>query len=150
MTTSPDRNVRGAARVRRRGPGCSRRRCRRWPATATTPRGSTTWCASPVSCTAPSTRTSPTWKACSGRWGRNAPTKADTLAESLGPVDLGPAGVAALRAWLVESVDFYRRHSAVIRASAENQVSDCSLARLGTASFARIATTLQASMVDPD
>jgi AcrR family transcriptional regulator len=31
-----------------------------------------------------------------------------------------------------------------------DQVSDCSLARLGTASFARIATTLQASMVDPD
>jgi AcrR family transcriptional regulator len=76
--------------------------------------------------------------------------EADTLAESLGPVDPGPAGVAALRAWLAEFVDFYRRHSAAIRAWAENQVTDCSLARLGTASFARIATTLQASMVDPD
>ncbi len=75
--------------------------------------------------------------------------EADTLAESLGRVDPGPASVAALRAWLAEFVDFYRRHGAVIRAWAENQVTDCSLARLGTASFARIATTLRASMVDP-
>ncbi|HEY6697012.1 MAG TPA: hypothetical protein VIZ67_02225, partial [Acidimicrobiales bacterium] len=60
-------------------------------------------------------------------------------------------GVATLRAWLAEFVTFYRRYGVVIRAWAENQVTDRALARLGTASFERITTTLQASMaVGPD
>jgi AcrR family transcriptional regulator len=74
--------------------------------------------------------------------------EADDLAESLGVVDPGPDGVATLRAWLAEFLAFYRRYGVVIRAWAENQVSDRALARLGTASFARITTTLQASMSD--
>jgi AcrR family transcriptional regulator len=72
--------------------------------------------------------------------------EAATLAESLGPVDPGATGVATLRAWLAEFLAFYRRHGVVIRAWAENQVTDRSLARLGTASLGRIATTLRASM----
>jgi AcrR family transcriptional regulator len=72
--------------------------------------------------------------------------EADALAESLGVVDSGPAGVATLRAWLAEFVTFYRRYGVVIRAWAENQVTDRALARLGAASFERITTTLQASM----
>jgi len=72
--------------------------------------------------------------------------EADALAESLGVVDAGVAGVATLRAWLAEFIAFYRRYGVVIRAWAENQVTDGALARLGTASFGRITTTLQASM----
>jgi AcrR family transcriptional regulator len=72
--------------------------------------------------------------------------EADALAESLGVVDAGAAGVPTLRSWLAEFLTFYRRYGVVIRAWAENQVTDRALARLGTASFGRITTTLQASM----
>jgi AcrR family transcriptional regulator len=71
---------------------------------------------------------------------------ADALASSLGVVGSGRAGVATLRAWLTEFLGFYRRYGVVIRAWAENQVSDRTLARLGAASFERITATLQASM----
>jgi AcrR family transcriptional regulator len=71
---------------------------------------------------------------------------ADALASSLGVVDSGPAGVVTLRAWLTEFLAFYRRYGVVIRAWAENQVTDRTLARLGAASFERITATLQASM----
>jgi AcrR family transcriptional regulator len=73
---------------------------------------------------------------------------ANALASSLGVVDSGPAGVATLRAWLTEFLAFYRRYGVVIRAWAENQVTDRALARLGSASFERITATLQASMSD--
>ncbi|MGH9249937.1 MAG: TetR/AcrR family transcriptional regulator [Acidimicrobiales bacterium] len=73
--------------------------------------------------------------------------EADALARSLGVVDpRTSAGVATLRAWLAEFLAFYRRYGVVIRAWAENQVTDRALARLGAASFERITTTLQASM----
>ena len=68
------------------------------------------------------------------------------LAASLGPVRPGPAGLAAVRAWVAEFLDFYRRNGVVIRAWAENQVGDRKLARLGTTSFGRISSTLRASM----
>jgi AcrR family transcriptional regulator len=71
---------------------------------------------------------------------------ADALTSSLGVVDSGPAGVPTLRAWLTEFLAFYRRYGVVIRAWAENQVTDRALARLGSASFERITATLQASM----
>jgi AcrR family transcriptional regulator len=71
---------------------------------------------------------------------------ADALASSLGMVDAGPGGVATLRGWLTEFLGFYRRYGVVIRAWAENQVTDRTLARLGAASFERITATLQASM----
>jgi AcrR family transcriptional regulator len=72
--------------------------------------------------------------------------EADALAESLGVVDVGPAGVAPLRAWLAEFLAFYRRYGVVIRAWTENQVTDPVLGRLGSDSFERITTTLRASM----
>jgi AcrR family transcriptional regulator len=72
--------------------------------------------------------------------------EADALAESLGVVEGGAAGVATLRAWLAEFLAFYRRYGVVIRAWAENQVTDQALARLGAASFERITATLRASM----
>ena len=48
-----------------------------------------------------------------------------------------------LRTWLAGFVQFYRRYGVVIRAWTENQVTDRSLARLGTKSFGRIAGTLR-------
>ena len=71
---------------------------------------------------------------------------AAVLAASLGEVPTGPDGHAALRAWLDEFFDFYRRYGVVIRAWAENQVLDRELARLGVASFGRIADTLRHSI----
>ena len=68
------------------------------------------------------------------------------LAESLGEVPADGSGQAVLRAWLAEYLAFYRRYGVVIRAWAENQVTDRRLAKLGTVSFGRIATTLRASM----
>jgi AcrR family transcriptional regulator len=68
------------------------------------------------------------------------------LAESLGDVPADESGQAVLRTWLAEYVDFYRRYGVVIRAWAENQVTDRGLAKLGTVSFGRIATTLRASI----
>ncbi len=72
--------------------------------------------------------------------------EAAVLAASLGEVPAGAAGHDALRAWLGEFFDFYRRYGVVIRAWAENQVVDRELARLGVASFGRIADTLRHSI----
>ena len=76
--------------------------------------------------------------------------EADALAASLGEVPADAVGLAALRAWIAEFLDFYGRNGVVIRAWAENQVSDRKLARLGTRSFGRIAGTLRAGMAGPD
>jgi AcrR family transcriptional regulator len=71
---------------------------------------------------------------------------AAVLAASLGEVPSGAAGHDALRSWLGEFFDFYRRYGVVIRAWAENQVVDRELARLGASSFGRIADTLRQSI----
>ena len=72
--------------------------------------------------------------------------EAAELAAALPPISPDPDGEARLRAWLSEYLDFYRRHGVVIRAWAENQFSDRTLARLGTKSFRRIASTVHESM----
>ncbi len=56
------------------------------------------------------------------------------------------AGQAVLRAWLADFLGFYRRYGVVIRAWAENQVTDRELSKLGAVSFGRIATTLRSSI----
>jgi AcrR family transcriptional regulator len=71
---------------------------------------------------------------------------AAALAESLGEVPGDATGQAVLRAWLADFLDFYRRYGVVIRAWAENQVSDRELSKLGVVSFGRIATTLRSSI----
>jgi AcrR family transcriptional regulator len=76
--------------------------------------------------------------------------EAAAVAESLGDVAPDPSGRAALRAWLEEFLDFYRRYGVVIRAWAENQVLDRELARLGAVSFGRIAATLRSSIAGSD
>jgi AcrR family transcriptional regulator len=72
--------------------------------------------------------------------------EAAVLAASLGRVPEGSEGHQALRSWLAEFFEFYRRYGVVIRAWAENQVVDRELARLGVASFGRIADTLRQSI----
>jgi AcrR family transcriptional regulator len=72
--------------------------------------------------------------------------EAADLAAALPPISDDEEGRAVLRAWLADYLDFYRRHGVVIRAWAENQVVDRSLARLGAKSFERIATTVHTSM----
>ena len=74
--------------------------------------------------------------------------EAAALAASLGPVPPGAEGRAVLRPWLAEFLVLYQRYGVVIRAWAENQVSDRQLARMGSAAFGRIADTLTASMGD--
>ena len=71
---------------------------------------------------------------------------AAALAESLGEVPGDAAGQVVLRAWLGDFLDFYRRYGVVIRAWAENQVTDRELSKLGVVSFGRIATTLRSSI----
>jgi len=71
---------------------------------------------------------------------------AAVLAASLGEVPTGAEGHEALRSWLGDFFGFYRRYGVVIRAWAENQVIDRELARLGVASFGRIADTLRQSI----
>ena len=75
---------------------------------------------------------------------------AAALAASLGEVPDDATGQAALRAWLADFIDFYRRYGVVIRAWAENQVTDRGLAKLGVVSFDRIATTLRSSIAAAD
>jgi len=72
--------------------------------------------------------------------------EAAELAASLDGVPPGADGRVALRAWLADFLDFYRRHGVVIRAWAENQVTDRRLAKLGTTSFGRIAQTLRTAV----
>jgi AcrR family transcriptional regulator len=72
--------------------------------------------------------------------------EADALAAALPPISADAEGRVVLRAWLADYLDFYRRHGVVIRIWAENQMSDRSLARLGTKSFERIAATVHTSM----
>jgi AcrR family transcriptional regulator len=72
--------------------------------------------------------------------------EADALAATLPRITPDAAGRAALRAWLADYLHFHRRHGIVIRAWAENHLSDRALARLGTLSFRRIAATVHESM----
>lgn len=65
------------------------------------------------------------------------------LAASLGAVPAGPDGIEVLAGWLSDFLALYGRSGVVIRAWAEQQVTDRSLARLGRQSFGRIAAVLE-------
>lgn len=55
----------------------------------------------------------------------------ERLVATLGPVEPGPSGRAALRAWVRSYITTYRRYGPVIRAWSEAQVTNRELARLG-------------------
>ena len=65
-----------------------------------------------------------------------------TLARQVGPVGSGSEGEAELRTFLGRFLDTYERHGPVIRAWAENQVTDPAVVRLGLDTFGAIAAVL--------
>lgn len=69
--------------------------------------------------------------------------EADDLVAALHDVGTGPDSEVALRAWLVDFIDYYRRHGVVIRNWTENQVIDRKLARLGRDSFDGVSAVLR-------
>jgi AcrR family transcriptional regulator len=64
------------------------------------------------------------------------------LADGIGPIDTGPDGYAALRAFIADFVGVYRRHGAVIRAWMEGQMTDRKVDRAGLDAFTAIGTRL--------
>lgn len=61
------------------------------------------------------------------------------LAQSLGPVEPGQAGVDELREWVRRFLACYRKYGVVIRAWMEDQVSGRELSRLGIKTFNAVA-----------
>ncbi|HTD49981.1 MAG TPA: TetR/AcrR family transcriptional regulator [Acidimicrobiia bacterium] len=67
-----------------------------------------------------------------------------TLAESLGPLQAGPAGEASLRAWITQFADLYVRYGPIIRAWTEAEIGSHEFGRLGNdvlVRFTRVLTT---------
>lgn len=62
------------------------------------------------------------------------------LSRRIGAIDRGADGYRALRLFIAEFVDTYRRHGAVIRAWMEGQVPDREINREGVAAFTAIGT----------
>ena len=60
-----------------------------------------------------------------------------TLAESLGPLEPGPAGAASLRAWIARFAELYERYGPVIRAWTEAEIGSHEFGRLGNDVLAR-------------
>src|SRR5437868_15023123 len=66
-----------------------------------------------------------------------------TLAESLGPLEPGPAGEESLREWIARFADLYERYGPVIRAWTEAEIGSHEFGRLGNdvlAHFTRVLT----------
>ena len=64
------------------------------------------------------------------------------VAESLGPLDAGPAGQAELRRWLGEFAELYAHYGPVIRTWTEAEVESGAFGRLGTDMFGTLTTAL--------
>ena len=75
------------------------------------------------------------------------------LAESLGPLEPGPDGRAALRSWIDKLTDLYEHHGAVIRAWTEAEIGGSEFGRLGTdvlTQFTRVLNQRVAAVSPPD
>jgi AcrR family transcriptional regulator len=75
------------------------------------------------------------------------------LAESLGPLEDGPAGAAALKAWIERFAGLYERYGPVIRAWTEAEIGSHEFGRLGNdvlAHFTRVLTVRIAQVAPPD
>jgi AcrR family transcriptional regulator len=70
----------------------------------------------------------------------------EALAATLAGVDDTAAGRERLRAWLADFLALYRTHGAVIRAWAEQKVSDRQLSSLGKSAFGHITGMLEERM----
>jgi AcrR family transcriptional regulator len=76
-----------------------------------------------------------------------------TLAESLGPLEPGPTGEAALRAWIAKFADLYDQYGPIIRAWTEAEIGSHEFGRLGNdvhARFTRVLTRRIANAAPPD
>jgi AcrR family transcriptional regulator len=76
-----------------------------------------------------------------------------TLAESLGPLEPGPAGEESLREWIARFADLYERYGPVIRAWTEAEIGSHEFGRLGNdvlARFTRVLTLRIAEAAPPD
>jgi AcrR family transcriptional regulator len=74
-----------------------------------------------------------------------------TLAESLGPLEAGPDGAAALHEWISRFTDLYERYGPVIRAWTEAEIGSHEFGRLGNdvlTHFTRVLT-LRIAQVAP-
>jgi len=75
------------------------------------------------------------------------------LAESLGPLEAGPAGEASLTAWIERFAALYERYGPVIRAWTEDEIGSHEFGRLGNdvlAHFTRVLTVRIAQVSPPD
>jgi AcrR family transcriptional regulator len=75
------------------------------------------------------------------------------LAESLGPLEPGPSGEAALREWMGRFADLYERDGPVIRAWTEAEIGTHEFGRLGNdvlTHFTRVLTVRIAQVAPPD
>jgi AcrR family transcriptional regulator len=75
------------------------------------------------------------------------------LAESLGPLEPGPAGRERLRAWIDRLTDLYEHHGAVIRAWTEAEIGGSEFGRLGTdvlTQFTLVLNDRVAAVAPPD
>jgi AcrR family transcriptional regulator len=78
-----------------------------------------------------------------GALARDAAEEVGTLIAGLDPVQDGDSGRRALRAWLGDFLDAYRRHGPVIRVWMENQSGDGDLRRLANQTFAEAVGSLE-------
>ena len=67
-----------------------------------------------------------------------------SLAESLGPLEPGPAGEKSLREWIGRFADLYERYGPVIRAWTEAEIGSHEFGRLGNDVLARFTRVLTA------
>jgi AcrR family transcriptional regulator len=67
-----------------------------------------------------------------------------TLAESLGALEAGPAGDESLRAWIARFADLYERYGPVIRAWTEAEIGSHEFGRLGNDVLTRFTRVLTA------
>jgi AcrR family transcriptional regulator len=75
------------------------------------------------------------------------------LAESLGPLEAGPDGAAALHAWISRFADLYERYGPVIRAWTEAEIGSHEFGKLGNdvlTHFTRVLTVRIAQVAPPD
>lgn len=75
------------------------------------------------------------------------------LAESLGPLEPGPAGEASLRAWIARFADLYEHYGPIIRAWTEAEIGSHEFGRLGNdvlALFTRVLTQRITDAAPPD
>jgi AcrR family transcriptional regulator len=76
-----------------------------------------------------------------------------TLAESLGPLEAGPAGTEALHEWIDRFADLYERYGPVIRAWTEAEIGSHEFGRLGNdvlTHFTRVLSLRITEVAPPD